>query len=138
VAKDRFHEVVKNALIKDGWNITHNQFGIKVGGVDMEIDLGAERLLTAERGTEKIAVEVKSFLAEGSAISQFHTALGQFINYRGALRREEPDRILYLAVPDLTYNTFFQLDFPAEMLQENTVKLIVYNVKHQEIVQWIN
>jgi XisH protein/XisI protein len=104
VASYRFHEVVKNALIKDGWNVTHNRFGIKVGGVDMEIDLGAERLLTAERGTEKIAVEVKSFLAEGSAISQFHMALGQFINYRAALRREEADRILYLAVPNLTYN----------------------------------
>jgi hypothetical protein len=138
VAKDRFYEVVRNALIKDGWNVTHNRFGIKVGGVDMEIDLGAERLLAAERGTEKIAVEVKSFLADGSTISQFHMALGQFINYRAALRREDVDRILYLAVPDLTYNTFFQLDFPASMLQENAIKLIVYNIENQEIVQWIN
>jgi 5-methylcytosine-specific restriction endonuclease McrBC regulatory subunit McrC len=138
VAKDRFYQVVRNALIKDGWNVTHNRFGIKVGGVDMEIDLGAERLLAAERGTEKIAVEIKSFLADGSAISQFHMALGQFINYRAALRREDADRILYLAVPDLTYNTFFQLDFPASILQENAIKLIVYNIKNQEIVQWIN
>lgn len=138
MAKDRFYEVVRNALIKDGWNVTHNRFGIKVGGVDMEIDLGAERLLAAERGTEKIAVEVKSFLADGSTISQFHMALGQFINYRAALRREDVDRILYLAVPDLTYNTFFQLDFPASMLQENAIKLIVYNIENQEIVQWIN
>jgi hypothetical protein len=104
----------------------------------MEIDLEAERLLTAERGTEKIAVEIKSFLAEGSAISQFHMPTGQYIHYRAALRREEADRILYLAVPDLAYNTFFQLDFPAEMLQENAIKLIVYNIKNQEIVQWIN
>ena len=73
---------------------------IKVGGVDMEIDLGAERLLAAHRGTEKIAVEVKSFLASTSTISQFHMALGQFINYRAALRQEEPNRALYLAVPD--------------------------------------
>jgi XisH protein len=34
-------------------------------------------------------------------------ALGQFINYWAALRREDADRILYLAVPDLTYNSFF-------------------------------
>jgi len=138
VAKDRFHEVVKNALIKDGWNVTHDRLEIKVGGVDMEIDLGAERLLAAHRGTEKIAVEVKSFLASTSTISQFHMALGQFINYRAALRREDADRILYLAVPDLTYNSFFQLDFPASMLQENAIKLIVYNIKNQEIVQWKN
>jgi hypothetical protein len=84
VAKDRFHQVVKTALESDGWNVTHDPFQIKVGGVDMEIDLGAERLLAAERGDDKIAVEVKSFLASASAISEFHTALGQFINYRAA------------------------------------------------------
>ncbi|NJL48411.1 MAG: hypothetical protein HC929_14180, partial [Leptolyngbyaceae cyanobacterium SM2_5_2] len=36
-----------------------------------------------------------------------------------ALRREDPERVLYLAVPDLTYNGFFQLEFPAAMLEEN-------------------
>ncbi|MBW4621511.1 MAG: XisH family protein [Cyanosarcina radialis HA8281-LM2] len=137
MARDRFHAVVKTALIKDGWKVTHDPLQIKVGGVDMEIDLGAERLLAAERGDEKIAVEVKSFLVGVSAISEFHTALGQFINYRAALRREDPDRILYLAVPDLTYNSFFQLDFPASMLQENAVKLAVYDIELEEIVLWI-
>jgi XisH protein len=136
VAKDRFHQVVKTALIKDGWNVTHDPLEIKVGGVDMEIDLGAERLLAAERGSEKIAVEVKSFLASASTISQFHMALGQFINYRAALRREEPHRVLYLAVPDLTYNSFLQLDFPASMLQENAIKLVVYDIEMEQIVQW--
>jgi hypothetical protein len=50
----------------------------------MSIDLAAEKLIAAEREGEKIAVEVKSFLERSSAISEFHTALGQFINYRGA------------------------------------------------------
>ena len=63
-------------------------------------------------------------------------ALGQFINYRAALRREDPNRVLYLAVPDLTYNSFFQLDFPASMLQENMVKLIIYDIKLEQIVHW--
>jgi hypothetical protein len=136
VAKDRFHQVVKTALTKDGWNVTRDPLQIKVGGVDMEIDLGAERLLAAERGEEKIAVEVKSFLASTSAISEFHTALGQYINYRAALRREEPDRLLYLAISDLIYNSFFQLDFPASMLQENSVKIIVSNIELEQILLW--
>lgn len=102
----------------------------------MEIDLGAERLLAAERDGEKIAVEIKSFLASVSAISEFHTALGQFINYRGALRLEDRDRVLYLAVPDLVYNSFFQLDFPSSMLAENEVKLIVYNIELEQITLW--
>jgi hypothetical protein len=58
------------------------------------------------------------------------------LSKRGALRREEPDRVLYLAVPDLTYNSFFQLDFPASMLEENKVKLIVYDIELEQIVQW--
>ena len=136
MAKDRFHQVVKKALESDGWNVTRDPLQIKVGGVDMEIDLEVERLLAAERGEEKIAVEVKSFLASASAISEFHTALGQYINYRAALRREDPDRILYLAVPDLVYNSFFQLDFPASMLQENFVKIIVYNIELEQISIW--
>lgn len=136
MAKDRFHQVVKAALTKDGWNITYDPLKIKVGGVEMEIDLGAERLLAADRGDEKIAVEIKSFLASASAISEFHTALGQFINYRAALRIEEPERTLYLAIPELIYNSFFQLDFPASILQENSVKLIIYDIELEQISQW--
>jgi hypothetical protein len=137
-AKDIFHEVVKRALQKDGWQITHDPLSLGVGGVNISIDLGAERLIAAEREGEKIAVEVKSFLERSSAISAFHTALGQFINYRGALRREEPDRILYLAVPLSTYQSFFQLDFPKEMVEENQVKMIIYDTKREVIAQWKN
>lgn len=55
-AKDKFHDVVKIALEKDGWQITDDPLSISVGGVDMLIDLGAERLLAAERQGEKVAV----------------------------------------------------------------------------------
>ena len=84
----------------------------------------------------KLRWKSKVFWRFASAISEFHTALGQFINYRAALRREEPDRVLYLAVPDLVYNSFFQLDFPASMLQENTVKIIVYDIELEQISLW--
>lgn len=62
--------------------------------------------------------------------------MGQFINYRGALKRRDPERILYLAVPLTTYRTFFQLDFPREMVEENQVKMIVYDAKNEVIVEW--
>ena len=135
-AKDVFHPVVKRALEKDGWHITHDPYAIKVGTVEMAIDLGAERLVAAERNGEKIAVEVKSFLASASAISEFHTALGQFINYRGALKRREPARVLYLAVPNRTYQSFFQLEFPQAIIEENQVKLLIYDVQQEAIVLW--
>ncbi|MEH2294565.1 XisH family protein [Nostoc sp.] len=137
-AKDVFHEVVKTALQKDGWQITNDPLTISVGGVNLSIDLAAEKLIAAEREGQKIAVEVKSFLERSSAISEFHTALGQFINYRGALRRRQPERVLYLAVPLTTYKTFFQLDFPKEMIAENQVKMLIYDVEQEVIFQWIN
>lgn len=40
-AKDVFHEVVKIALQKDGWQITHDPLLFNVGGVKMSIDLAA-------------------------------------------------------------------------------------------------
>jgi XisH protein len=137
-ARDFFHQVVKTALIKDGWQITHDPLSISFGGVDMSIDLGAEKLIGAKKQNQEIAVEIKSFLAQSSAISEFHTALGQFINYRGALRREDPNRTLYLAVPSITYNNFFQLEFPQLMIEENQLKLIIYKPEDEVIVQWIN
>ena len=93
-AKDKFHNVVKSALVQDGWTITHDPFPIDYGDVQMQIDLGAERLVAAKRGDEKIAVEVKSFI-DSSTISEFHTALGQFLNYRSALRAKEQIYMAY-------------------------------------------
>ena len=93
-AKDATHNVVRKALEKDGWTITQDPYYIKVGGVELYIDLGAEAMVAAEREGQKIAVEIKSFLG-ASSISEFHTALGQFFNYRLALEEKEPDRELY-------------------------------------------
>lgn len=134
-AKDAFHEVVKTALQKDGWAITHDPLQIRWGKVEMYIDLGAERVIGAERYGEKIAVEVKSFLGQ-SAITDFHLALGQFINYRMVLQEKEPDRKLYLAVPLDTYDTFFTLPFSEAVTRQYQVNLLVYDIDKEEINKW--
>jgi hypothetical protein len=137
VAKDLFHQVVKDALIKDGWNITHDPFPVDYGDVQMQIDLGAERLLAATKDKTIIAVEIKSFVRP-SAISEFHTAVGQYLNYRRALRAQEPNRVLYLAVPSQTYDEFFRLRFIEEGIEEYQICLIVYDVEERSIVKWTN
>lgn len=106
-AKDKFHNAVKQGLEKEKWRITHDPLKLEYA-VDerVEIDLGAERILGAEKAEEKIAVEVKSFLND-SALADFHTALGQFLNYRLVLEEIEPERTLYLAVPIAAYESFF-------------------------------
>ncbi len=135
MAKDLFHQVVKDALIKDGWNITHDPFPVDYGDVQMQIDLGAERLLAATKDKTIIAVEIKSFVRP-SAISEFHTAVGQYLNYRRALRAQEPNRILYLAVPKQTYDEFFRLRFIEEGIEEYQIYLLVYDVEERSIVKW--
>ena len=74
----------------------------------MKIDLGAEKLLAAGKGERLIAVEVKSFVGL-STISEFHVAVGQFLNYRIALEKLEPERVLYLAVPTEIYHIFLPM-----------------------------
>ena len=135
MAKDRFHYAVKTALEKEGWTIIADPYEVSVGDVDFEIDLAAD-MLAAERNGEKIAVEIKSFIGR-SNISEFHTALGQFINYQFALEEFEPERKLYLAIPLTVYNSFFQRRFTRSVVERTQINLVVYNEKQEEIVQWV-
>ncbi len=97
-ALDHYHEAVRNALIKDGWTITDDPLTLTVGADRIPIDLAAERVIAAYKGVRKIAVEIKTF-AGASRIADLESALGQYVLYRMALRRAEPDRELFLAVP---------------------------------------
>lgn len=134
-AKDAFHDAVKSGLQKEGWVITHDPLFLRVGGVEMYVDLAAEKLIAAEKNGQKIAVEIKSFLAT-SNISEFHTAVGQFLNYRLALEEEEPERKLYLAVPQDIYRSFFSLPFIERVIRRYQLDIIVYNPDGEAIVQW--
>ncbi|QMS86211.1 XisH family protein (plasmid) [Nostoc edaphicum CCNP1411] len=137
MAKDLFHQAVKQALIKDGWTITSDPLIIRIERVKLEIDLAAEKVFAAEKDEQKIAVEIKSFI-NPSVISDFHNALGQFLNYRLALEMTEPDRILYLAVPIDIFNTFFQERFTQAAISHYALKIIVYKPNTEEIIEWKN
>jgi hypothetical protein len=135
-AKDRFHEAVKTALQKEQWIVTDDPLRLDTGGTKFEIDLGAERLLAAERGEEKIAVEIKSFISD-SPLTDYHAALGQFLNYRLALEIIDPERTLYLAIPFVIQNAFFEREFAQLSLERYQVSRIIYNPIDEVIVQWI-
>ncbi len=125
-AKDLFHEAVRRALEKEEWVITNDPLKIEVGGAKLEIDLGAQQILAAERANEKIAVEIKSFLGD-SPITDYHAALGQFLNYRLALELTEPDRNLYLAIPITVHQAFFQREFAQLSVERYQIKRLIYN-----------
>ncbi|HEY9849672.1 MAG TPA: XisH family protein [Leptolyngbyaceae cyanobacterium] len=134
-AKDLFHEAVKQAFLKQQWVITADPLIIKIEGVKLEIDLAAEKVFAAEKAGRKIAVEIKSFL-NPSAITDFHSALGRFLNYRLALQMNEPDRTLYLAVPIDTFESFFQERFTQEAVKQYQIKLIIYEPLQEVIIAW--
>ncbi|MDJ0731513.1 MAG: XisH family protein [Crocosphaera sp.] len=134
-AKDIFHQSVCIALEKNGWDITHDPLYLKVSDVEFYIDLGAERLIGAEKRGQKIAIEIKSFLG-ASEVTEFHLALGQILNYRLALQKEDPQRILYLAIPQDTYEDFFSRQFIQDSVAEYKIKLLIYNSLKQEVVLW--
>ncbi|WP_293142532.1 MULTISPECIES: XisH family protein [unclassified Microcoleus] len=134
-AKDRFHDAVKQALLKEQWVITADPLILKIDKVKFEIDLAAEKVFAAEKAGQKIAVEIKSFL-NTSAVTDFHSALGQFLNYRLGLQMNEPDRTLYLAIPLDIFESFFQERFTQEAVRQYQVKLIVYEPVQEVIIEW--
>lgn len=135
-ARDIYHDALKNALIKDGWIITDDPLHIKWGQRDMYVDLGAKKLLAAQKAENKIAVEIKSFISP-SEIQDFKEAVGSFVLYRAVMHRVEPERILYLAVRDNIYNALFQEPIGTLLIESDNIYLIVFNVDEEEIVQWI-
>jgi hypothetical protein len=135
-AKDIYHDCVKNALTKDNWTITHDPLSLKWGKKDMFVDLGAEKLLAAEKGDRKIAVEIKSFTGL-SEMSDLEKAIGQYIVYHDVLAQVEPDRVLYLAVSEDVASGLFEEPLGELLLRNNRACLLVFDPEAETIVRWI-
>jgi hypothetical protein len=135
-ARDLFHNAVRNGLQKENWTITADPLSLKFGDTRIYIDLGAEKIVAAEKGEEKIAVEIKTF-ASDSVVFDFHVAIGQFVNYQVVLENKEPDRTLYLAVPQEIHNTFFQSLLAQSVIKKYQIKLIVYDPDSEVITAWL-
>ncbi len=137
MAKDLFHPHVRRALEKDGWTITHDPLLLPWGSAPVYVDLGAEKIIAAEKGQRKIAVEVKSFL-RSSRTEDLEDAMGQIVLYRYLLRRSHAERELFLAIRKDVYESFISLPHVAAFLQAEQVNLLVFDPQTEEVVQWIN
>lgn len=102
----------------------------------MYIDLAAERLLAAERGTDRIAVEVKSFVGE-SDIRDLEVAIGQFVFYRFLMAVTDPERQLLLAVIEVVYDTVLQEPIARPVVEGLPLKLLAFNPHTEVVVRWI-
>ena len=135
MAKDIYHENVKTALVKDGWTITDDPLRLQFGGRMTYADLGAQKLLAAQKEERRIAVEVKSFL-NPSPIKDLEPALGQYIMYSQILSKQEPERFLYMAIPENVFLDFFSEELPQLIVELNSLKLLVFNPEVEEVIQW--
>ncbi len=133
---DKIHHIVRNALEKDGWQITHDPYKIEYKQLTLFADLGAEKLFAAEREGKRIVVEVKSFL-HASHVQDLKLALGQYDLYRVYLKLTASERHLYLAVDDKIYADFFRREDIIVVIEELQLSLLIVNLDTEEVVEWI-
>lgn len=136
-AKDIYHYEVKNALLKDGWNVTDDPYTLEYKGLRLYADLGAEKLLVAEKAQNKIVVEIKVFNSP-SQITELQKTIGQYNMYQSILQRLTPDRQLYLAVSEDIYQDFFRQPAIQDIVSDQKIKFIIFDPEKESILQWIN
>jgi len=125
------------ALVADGWTVTHDPLTVSFGGKDLFVDLAAERVtIAAERAGQKIAVEVQSFLGS-SPVRDLQEAVGQYDVYRTVLAETEPARVLYLAVPRRVRDSLLTEPFGQLIVSRLRLRLLVFDEQEQRVVQWI-
>jgi hypothetical protein len=127
---------MRNALLRDGWTITHDPLRLTSGRRNLYVDLGAERLLAAEKGTIRIAVEIKAFSGP-SDVDALEQAVGQHILYRALLGAQDPGRRLFLAVPDDVWSTLFQEPIGETALQHALDRVLSFDPEEERIIQWM-
>ena len=133
--KDIYHDDLRAALVRDGWTITHDPFRLRWGKKDYFVDLGAEQLIAAELRGRRIAVEIKSFVG-ASVVDDMEKALGQYLIYRSIMRRREPNRELFLAVPNHVAK-MFEEPLGLMLMEDYDLRVIVFRPKNKEISSWL-
>ena len=140
--KDASHDIVKQALIKEGWIITDDPYVISYGERFLFVDLAAKSIpkgqfIGAQRKSQFIAVEIKEFKGK-SAINDLQQAIGQYVLYNLLLKQVDPQRQVYLAISHVAYDEIFSEPIGELVTQELPMNLIVVNKNTQQVQQWIN
>jgi len=133
---DLYHDLVKNALRKDGWRIIHSALQLKMGVEIGAAELWATQLLTADKDERKIAVAINSFVGR-SDLTDLAQAWGQLALSRPRLHAVDSDRVLYLAVRQATYNTCFAGPDGALLLERQHMQLLVFDPRTEAVVRWV-
>jgi len=135
-AGGRYHDAFRNALIKDGWTITHDPFDLEWDDKELYVNVEEERLVAAQKQRQKIAVEIIKFL-QPLPDNELEHSIDLFAVYRAVLAEQEPDYVLYLALPEEVYKDVFQDVDSRLILEEGVKRVISFDPAREEIIQWI-
>lgn len=123
------------ALEKEGWQVTHQPFAIRISkneGVYADL-----RLQHRQHQQAIIVVEVKCFPETRSLLDEFYHAIGQYLLYRQALIQKNIDITLFLAIPTHAYTKLSNRPIMANVINEIHVKIVVVDLDDEEVVLWI-
>jgi hypothetical protein len=130
-AKDRSHDLLKRALVKNQWLITNEQIKLKVGDRRLWIDLEAEHLTKSTL----ILIEVKE-MNSASQVDDLSNAVGQYLMYRVALENKNIQVPLYMAVSSNTFRGILSEEIGQLMIERFKIALIIFDPESEEITEW--
>jgi hypothetical protein len=134
--RDGLHFSLCRTLEKDGWLITDDPLVLFLEQTLLKADIGAEKVFAAQKGNQKIAVEIKDFDGT-SVISELEKTIGQLQLYQWALEDQEPERQLFLAINQMVYLKHFQKPIFQLVTQRNHINLLIFDPNEEMIIQWI-
>jgi hypothetical protein len=129
-----YHDQVKNALIKDGWRITHNALRLRRAQSEL-VSLDVAPLLAAEKDERKIAVAINSFVGH-AALADLQHALEQLRRSRTLLHTTVSDYAVYLAVRQAVYTALCATPTGTSLLERAHCSLLVFDPRTEVIVHW--
>jgi len=132
-AKDRYHDALKRALLKEGWAIDDEQITLTVDERHLWIDLQISHHVSRQI----FLVEVKELSEVDSPIEALANALGKIALYRLAIRLEKIEIPIVLAVSEASYNGILSEVIGQHSVTEANIPLIVFNPQKEEIVLWM-
>lgn len=137
-ARNLYHDAVVDALKSDGWTITDDPLTLPVGERNVHIDLGAERAAGAERvGVVLIAIEVQTFIGR-FPVADLQQAVGQYVMYQSVLESLDPNRRLFLAIPEGADDGIVSEPLGQLTLARVAPRLLVFDSAGRRIVRWIS
>ena len=133
---DLYHDVVRDALRKDGWRITHTALQLKARAEARTGELWEGPWLIADKDERKVAVAVSSLVGRSNP-ADIKQTWRQLALSRPRLHAMDSDRVVYLAIRQATYRACFGGIDGDLLLEKEHMQLMVFDPRAEVIVQWV-